>query len=134
MVTELCPAAIVPVSVPPSVPVPVARLSWTPVAVVTGDAVPADVWDCTVALNVLPAVGLVGLMEVIASFVGGGVATTNGAVAVLSASLVVPLHGAAVFSHRWTVTAKFDVPNGVDPFVATLKFNVWTAPSPGTTV
>ena len=69
MVTELLPARIIPVRVPPNVPVPVVRLSVTVVSVNTVTGVPAAVCACTTTLKPMPAVGLIPpLMEVIANF------------------------------------------------------------------
>src|SRR5262249_11697487 len=70
MVTELVPAVIVPVSVPPSVPLPVFRLSVTPVSAATAVAVPPALRDCTITLKPVPAVGLLPpFTDVIASVV-----------------------------------------------------------------
>ena len=69
MVTELVPPAIEPVRVPPSVPVPLLRLRATPVVEVTLAGFPEASWDWTTTLKAAPAVGLVGLIEVMASFV-----------------------------------------------------------------
>ncbi len=67
--TEFAPLAIVPLRVPPSVPLPVARLSRTPVALVTLAGFPEPSWAWTVTLKLAPAVGLVGLIEVMTSWV-----------------------------------------------------------------
>ena len=70
IVTWLDPAVIVPVRVPPSVPVPVLRLSVTAVALATAVAAPALSWAATTTEKLTPAVGLVPpLTEVIASLV-----------------------------------------------------------------
>ena len=67
-VAELLPAGIVPESVPPKVPVPIARLSVTTVSAATLTGVPLPSCACTETLNGAPAVGLTPpLTEVIAS-------------------------------------------------------------------
>jgi hypothetical protein len=68
IVTELVPFAMEPVRVPPSVPEPALRLSETAVREVTLAGVPATSCDWTTTLKAAPAVGLCGLIEVIASF------------------------------------------------------------------
>jgi hypothetical protein len=70
IVTEFVPAAIVPVVVPPIVPPPVFA-NEIAVASVTFPALLLLSCACTVTLNVLPAVGVVGVIEVMASLVGG---------------------------------------------------------------
>ena len=72
-------AAIVPVSVPPSVPVPVLRVMLRFVSAETGTALPTESCDCTTIENEFPAVGLAGLIEVIASFDTAPATTVNGA-------------------------------------------------------
>src|SRR5581483_4239939 len=139
MVVLLAPAAIVPVNVPLRVPVPVARLSETPVAVVTFEAVPPEVCDCTVTLNAVPAVGLVPpLTAVIASFVGEAAATERVpfcAPLVVNVSRVVPLQGGEVFVQRVTVTENEVLATGVDADVVTLSVSrpLCDVPSPGAT-
>ena len=73
MVTELLPAVIVPVSVPPKVPAPVFRLKLTPVSTNTFRGVLASSCDCTTTSKPVPAIGFVPpFTEVMASFVGTG--------------------------------------------------------------
>ena len=72
IVTEFVPAAIVPVVVPPIVPPPVFA-NEIAVASVTFPALLLSSCACTVTLNVLPAIGVVGVIEVMASLVGGDV-------------------------------------------------------------
>jgi hypothetical protein len=89
-VTELVPAVMVPVSVPPNVPVPVFRLRLTPVPVTTLAALPFASWDCTTTLKAVPAVGLdPPLTEVIASFVAGPGVNVTPAVCVIAVPLMV---------------------------------------------
>ncbi len=68
IVTACAPLVMVPIRVPPSVPVPLVRLSTMAVSDVTLAAFPSGSCDWTVTLKMAPAVGLAGLIEVIASF------------------------------------------------------------------
>ena len=70
IVTAFAPAAMIPVSVPPSVPAPVFRLKVTVVAGPTFLGVPVAVCDWTVTEKALPAVGVAGLIVVTASLPG----------------------------------------------------------------
>src|SRR5664280_2783905 len=82
-VQELDPAVIVHPSVPPSAPVPVARVRATTVLATTFCAVLVPSCACTITLKPTPTVGLVPpLTLVMASLVGGGgvaALTVNGA-------------------------------------------------------
>lgn len=70
--TAFVPLAIVPVTVPPSDPVPVTTESWNAVALLTFVGVPAEFWVWTTTENELPNVGLVPpLTDVIASLLAG---------------------------------------------------------------
>src|SRR5664280_652048 len=72
-VQDLEPAVIVHVSVPPRVPVPVARVSATAVLATTFCAVLVPSCACTTTLKLTPTVGLAPpLTLVTASLVGGG--------------------------------------------------------------
>jgi hypothetical protein len=77
-VTWLWPAVIVPVTVPPRVPVPVARESESPVEPATAAALPYASWLLTTTGNAAPAIGLAPpFTEVIASFEAAAGATVN---------------------------------------------------------
>jgi hypothetical protein len=73
IVTEFVPLRIVPerLRFPTRVPVPVLTLSVTPVSLVTFRALPLLSWAWTVTLKALPAVGVDGLIAVIASLLAG---------------------------------------------------------------
>jgi len=58
IVTEFVPAAIVPVSDPPRVPVPALRLRVTPVLAATLAGFPLASCACTTTEKAVPAVGL----------------------------------------------------------------------------
>ena len=73
------PLVIEPVSVPPNVPVPVARVRTKSVLPVTLLALPFASCDCTVTLNATPACGDAGLTFVTANLVAGAGVTVNGA-------------------------------------------------------
>src|SRR5664280_591476 len=95
MVQELEPAAIVHVSVPPRVPVPVARVSATAVLATTFCAVLVPSCACTTTLKPTPTVGLAPpLTLVTASLVGGALFTVN--VALVPAASTSPLVRVAV--------------------------------------
>ena len=85
IVAELDPELIVPVSVPPSVPVPVALVRVMVVFCVTFVAVPLPFSDTTVTEKALPAVGLAGLIVVMANCVGAAEFTVCARVPLLAA-------------------------------------------------
>ena len=96
MVTEFVPAAIVPVSVPPKVPVPVLRLRPTPVLSTALDGLPLLSWACTTTENPVPAVGFAPpFTEVIASLVAGpglkATVTVPAALSTVNVQVVLPL-------------------------------------------
>src|SRR5664280_2224417 len=98
MVQELEPAAIVHVSVPPRVPVPVARVRVTAVLATTFCGVLVPSCACTTTLKPTPTVGLVPpLTLVMASLVGGcGAPATTVNAALLPAASESPLVRVAV--------------------------------------
>ena len=94
IVAELLPARMVPVSVPPRVPVPAARLSVTPVFADTLVGVVRPTTACTTTLKLVPAVGLAPpFTEVIARCGGVGAMTrfTLPPLARMDATVPVPM-------------------------------------------
>src|SRR5438309_745159 len=93
MVMVLVPAAIVPVNVPPSVPLPVLRLKATPVLAATLSAPPLPFCACTTTEKAVPAVGLVPpFTEVMASVFSLKVAVTDCAALPIEKLQLLPLH------------------------------------------
>src|SRR5664280_1360793 len=97
-VQELDPAVIVHPSVPPSAPVPVARVRATTVLATTFCAVLVPSCACTITLKPTPTVGLVPpLTLVMASLVGGcGAPALTVKVALLPAARTSPLERVTV--------------------------------------
>src|SRR5664280_994725 len=106
-VQELDPAVIVHPSVPPSAPVPVARVRATTVLATTFCAVLVPSCACTITLKPTPTVGLVPpLTLVIASLVGGSTALLTANVALLPGVSESPLVPAARTSPLERVTVR----------------------------